>query len=76
MKTILQEQRRSSVIVALITMVLGAVLAVCSIDLKRTFACSSVSQIGFILVGVSMQCLLGHHNALAVDGTIHPGTAQ
>ena len=35
-------------------MVLGAVLAVCSIDLKRTFACSSVSQIGFILVGVSM----------------------
>ena len=53
-----------------ITMVLGAVLAVCSIDLKRTFSCSSVSQIGFILVGVSMQCLLGHHNALAVDGTI------
>ena len=53
-----------------VTMVLGAVLAVCSIDLKRTFACSSVSQIGFILVGVSMQCLLGHHNALAVDGTI------
>lgn len=28
MKTILQEQRRSSVIVALITMVLGAVLVV------------------------------------------------
>ena len=53
-----------------VTMVLGAALAVCSVDLKRTFACSSVSQIGFILVGVSMQCLLGHHNALAVDGTI------
>lgn len=53
-----------------ITMVLGAALAVCSIDLKRTFACSSISQIGFILVGISMQCLLGHHNALAVDGTI------
>ena len=53
-----------------ITMVLGAVLAVCSIDLKRTLACSSISQIGFILVGLSMQCLLGHHNALAVAGTI------
>ena len=53
-----------------ITMVLGAVLAVCSLDLKRTLACSSVSQIGFILVGLSMQCLLGSHNALAVDGTI------
>ena len=53
-----------------ITMVLGAVLAVCSVDVKRIFACSSVSQIGFILVGVSMVVLLGEHNALAVDGTI------
>ncbi|MCI8422409.1 MAG: NADH dehydrogenase [Lawsonibacter sp.] len=53
-----------------VTMVLGAVLAVCSVDLKRTLACSSVSQIGFILVGLSMQCLLGHHNAFAVTGTI------
>lgn len=53
-----------------VTMVLGAVLAVCSVDLKRTLACSSVSQIGFILVGLAMQCLLGEHNALAVDGTI------
>ena len=57
-------------VIGCITMVLGAVLAVFSIDLKRTLACSSVSQIGFILVGLSMQCLLGHHNALAVDGTI------
>ncbi len=53
-----------------ITMLLGAVLAVFSTDLKRTFACSSVSQIGFILVGIAMMCLLGEHNALAVDGTI------
>ena len=45
-------------------------LAVCSIDLKRTLACSSISQIGFILVGTAMMCLLGEHNALAVDGTI------
>ncbi|MEM5780314.1 MAG: complex I subunit 5 family protein, partial [Lawsonibacter sp.] len=56
--------------VGAITMVLGAVLALCSVDLKRTLACSSVSQIGFILVGLAMQCLLGSHNALAVDGTI------
>ena len=57
-------------VLGVITMVLGAVLAVFSIDLKRTFACSSVSQIGFILTGIAMQCLLGHHNALAVDGTL------
>ena len=52
-----------------ITMVAGAVLAVFSINLKRTLACSSVSQIGFILVGVGMQCFLGEENALAVRGT-------
>ena len=53
-----------------VTMLLGAVLAVFSIDLKRTLACSSVSQIGFITVGIAMQCILGEHNALAVWGTI------
>lgn len=52
-----------------VTMVLGAVLAVFSIDLKRTLACSSMSQIGFILVGVGMQGLLGGQNTLAVWGT-------
>ncbi len=53
-----------------ITMLVGAVLAVASIDLKRTLACSSISQIGFILTGLSMTCLLGEHNALAVAGTV------
>ena len=50
-------------------MLLGAVLGVFSNDLKRTLACSSVSQIGFILTGVAMQVLLEEHNALAVRGT-------
>ena len=53
-----------------ITMFLGALLAMFSVDLKRTLACSSMSQIGFILVGISMQALLGAHNALAVRGTV------
>lgn len=57
-------------ILGTITMFMGALLAVFSIDLKRTLACSSMSQIGFIMVGVGMQCLLGHHNALAVHGTM------
>ncbi len=56
--------------IGVITMFLGAVLAVFSVDLKRTLACSSMSQIGFIMVGVGMQGLLGHHNALAIRGTI------
>ena len=52
-----------------ITMIVGAILAVFSVNLKRTLACSSVSQIGFILLGVAMQCFLGEENALAVRGT-------
>ncbi len=42
-----------------ITMVWGAVLGVLSVNLKRTLACSSMSQIGFILTGLSMCCLPG-----------------
>ncbi len=57
-------------ILALITMVLGAVLAVFSVNLKRTLACSSMSQLGFILTGVAMMCYLGVHNDLAVRGTV------
>lgn len=53
-----------------ITMALGAALALLSVDLKRTLACSSLSQIGFILVGVGMQGLLGAHGKLAMDGVI------
>ena len=53
-----------------VTMVLGAVLALFSIDLKRTLACSSMSQIGFVLVGVGMMGILGEENALAARGAL------
>ena len=55
---------------AAVTMVLGAVLAVFSVDLKRTLACSSMSQIGFILTGISMCVLLGEDGAIAACGTV------
>lgn len=56
--------------VGVLTMFGGALLAVFSIDLKRTLACSSMSQIGFILVGIGMQGLLREENFLAVHGTL------
>ena len=56
-------------ILGVITMFLGALLALFSVNLKRTLACSSVSQIGFILVGVGMLVLLGEENTLAARGT-------
>lgn len=52
------------------TMFLGAFLALFSIDLKRTLALSSVSQIGFIIFGIGMQGILGSHNSLAIRGTL------
>lgn len=53
-----------------ITMFMGAVLAVFSVDLKRTLACSSMSQIGFILTGCAFSVLLDEENALAAGGTV------
>ena len=53
-----------------VTMFLGALLALFSVDLKRTLACSSMSQVGFILVGIACQCLLGEESSLAAQGTI------
>ena len=53
-----------------VTMLLGAVLALFSVNLKRTLACSSMSQIGFILIGIAMADLLGAENALAARGTL------
>ncbi len=57
-------------VIGAITMFLGAFLAVFSINLKRTLACSSMSQIGFILVGIGMLCLLGEEGALAAHGVV------
>ncbi len=45
-------------LLGVVTMALGAVLALFSINLKRTLACSSMSQIGFILTGTGMMLLL------------------
>ena len=56
-------------VIGVVTMFLGALLALFSVNFKRTLACSSVSQIGFILVGVGMLGLLGEHNTLAARGT-------
>ncbi|MCM1038304.1 MAG: complex I subunit 5 family protein [Ruminococcus sp.] len=53
-----------------VTMFGGALLAVFSVDLKRTLACSSMSQIGFILIGVGMQGLLGEKNLLSINGIV------
>lgn len=56
--------------IGLTTMVLGALLALFSIDIKRTLACSSVSQIGFIIVGIAVSVLLSEEGKMAKYGTL------
>ena len=58
------------VLLGTVTMLLGGVLAMFSVDIKRTLACSSMSQLGMIITGIGMQDLLAEHNALAVRGTV------
>ena len=63
----------------LVTMFLGAVLALFSVNLKRTLACSSMSQIGFILTGIGTAVLCGERTAgvSVFSGTVRilsPGT--
>ncbi|NLC73374.1 MAG: NADH dehydrogenase [Ruminococcaceae bacterium] len=58
-------------VIGVITMLLGALMALLSVNIKYALACSSISQVGFITVGISMLCLLGDsHNAVAAFGTV------
>lgn len=57
-------------VLGVITMFTGAVLAVFSVDLKRTLACSSMSQIGFILTGCAVSVLLKEEASLSGAGTV------
>lgn len=52
------------------TLLLGAFMALVSVNLKRTLACSSMSQIGFIVTGIAAASILGHHNSHAATGVI------
>lgn len=52
------------------TLLLGAFMALVSVNLKRTLACSSMSQIGFIVTGIAAASILGAHNSHAATGVI------
>ena len=67
-----QDERWGILILCLgvLTMFGGAMLAVFSVDLKRTLACSSMSQIGFIMIGIGCMEILGEDNGLAAHGTM------
>ncbi len=57
-------------VIGILTMFLGALCAFMSTNLKETLAYSSMSQIGFIVIGVSMTQFLGEHGTIAAYGTV------
>ena len=50
---------------AAIGMIWGAILAICAEDIKTTLACSSVSQLSFILCGIALISLQGDFSVAA-----------
>lgn len=57
-------------VLSVLTMVVGGLLALFSVNLKRTLACSSMSQMGFVLFGLACTSLLGEHSAMAASGAV------
>ena len=57
-------------LLAVVTMFAGAVMALFSVNLKRTLACSSMSQIGFITFGLATATLLGEEGTLSAMGAL------
>ncbi len=54
--------------IGIITMATGAVLALFQTHAKRVLAYSSVSQMGYILMGIGAAAYLGHHGAVSFAG--------
>ena len=61
---------RMILLLGIATAVVGGFQALCNTGLKKTIAYSSMSQIGFILVGIGTMCLLGEENRMAAWGSI------
>ncbi|MEW6308469.1 MAG: complex I subunit 5 family protein [Bacillota bacterium] len=53
------------------TMLLGVGMALLQANAKRMLAYHSVSQMGYILMGIGAAAYLGHHGAVAIAGAIY-----
>ena len=53
-------------VLGLINMFLGGLLAIFQRNIKRILAYSSMSQMGYILVGIGLMGILKEHNAVAI----------
>ncbi len=61
---------KALLVLALVSMVWGGFQGLVQTNLKTTLAYSTMSQIGFILVGVSMGMILGEERGIALWGAV------
>lgn len=58
-------------ILGFITMFIGGFLAMFQRNIKRILAYSSMSQMGYIIVGIGLMGILNEHNAIALYGILY-----
>lgn len=56
---------------AIVTALIGMILAVRQSDLKRTLAYSSISQMGFIVLGIGCLAFLGEEGSIGLAGSLY-----
>ena len=59
------------IVIAVVTMLVGMVLAIVQNDIKRTLAYSSISQMGLILFGAGCMAYLGSEGAMGMAGSLY-----
>lgn len=58
-------------VLGFMTMFIGGFLAMFQRNIKRILAYSSMSQMGYIIVGIGLMGILGEHKAIALYGTLY-----
>lgn len=55
----------------IITMFFGVIMALIQDNIKKMLACSSISQIGYIIMGIGVGAYLGYEGAIGITGTAY-----
>ncbi len=59
------------IIIGCVNILHGGILAIMQRNIKRILAYSSMSQAGYILLGIGLAGVLGHHGGLAIVATLY-----
>ncbi|MGM0652368.1 MAG: complex I subunit 5 family protein [Bacillota bacterium] len=57
--------------IGIVTMFFGAAIALIQNNIKKLLACSSISQIGYIIMGIGVGAYLGYDGAMGIGGSVY-----